>query len=53
MTTVRKLLEAKASPTNFSVEADQTVLDALKVMAEAKNRRHSGDREWKDHWDFY
>lgn len=35
MTTVRKLLEAKEFATNFSVEASQTVLDALKVMAEA------------------
>jgi len=35
MTTVRKLLEAKESATNFSVESTQTVLDALKVMAEA------------------
>lgn len=36
MTTVRKLLEAKESPTNFSVEATQTVLEALKVMAKAQ-----------------
>lgn len=36
MTTVRKLLESKASPTNFSVEAAQTVWDALKVMSQAK-----------------
>jgi CBS domain-containing protein len=35
MTTVRKLLEAKETAKNFSVEASQTVLDALKVMAEA------------------
>lgn len=35
MTTVRKLLEAKEFATNFSVESTQTVLDALKVMAEA------------------
>ena len=35
MTTVRKLLEAKEFTTNFSVEASQTVLDALKVMADA------------------
>ncbi len=35
MTTVRKLLEAKDTAKNFSVEASQTVLDALKVMAEA------------------
>ncbi|MBI5825446.1 MAG: CBS domain-containing protein [Chloroflexi bacterium] len=35
MTTVRKLLEAKESATNFSVEATQSVLEALKVMAEA------------------
>ena len=35
MTTVRKLLEAKEYAKNFSVEASQTVLDALKVMAEA------------------
>ncbi len=36
MTTVRKLLEAKESATNFSVEATQSVLEALKVMAEAQ-----------------
>ncbi|MDP1714825.1 MAG: CBS domain-containing protein [Anaerolineales bacterium] len=36
MTTVRKLLEAKESAKNFSVEATQTVLEALKVMAKAK-----------------
>lgn len=36
MTTVRKLLEAKETATNFSVEASQTVLDALKVMADAR-----------------
>ena len=35
MTTVRKLLEAKDSALNFSVEASQTVLDALTLMAEA------------------
>ncbi|HNB40886.1 MAG TPA: CBS domain-containing protein [Anaerolineales bacterium] len=35
MTTVRKLLEAKEFATNYSVETNQTVLDALKVMAEA------------------
>jgi CBS domain-containing protein len=35
MTTVRKLLEAKDTAKNFSVDASQTVLDALKVMAEA------------------
>ncbi|GAB1470791.1 CBS domain-containing protein [Chloroflexota bacterium] len=35
MTTVRKLLEAKESAANFSVEATQSVLDALKVMADA------------------
>lgn len=36
MTTVRKLLEAKESATNFSVEATQTVLEALKVMDKAQ-----------------
>lgn len=36
MTTVRKLLETKESAINFSVEATQTVLEALKVMAKAK-----------------
>lgn len=36
MTTVRKLLEVKESAANFSVEATQSVLDALKVMAEAQ-----------------
>lgn len=35
MTTVRKLLETKESATNFSVESSQTVMDALRVMAEA------------------
>ena len=35
MTTVRKLLESKETAKNFSVESSQTVLDALKVMAEA------------------
>jgi predicted transcriptional regulator len=35
MATVRKLLEAKQSAKNISVEASQTVMDALKVMAEA------------------
>lgn len=35
MTTVRKLLEAKETAKNFSVDASQTVLDALKVMADA------------------
>ena len=35
MTTVRKLLEAKEFATNYSVESSQTVLDAIKVMAEA------------------
>lgn len=35
MTTVRKLLEAKEFATNFSVEASQTVLEALKLMADA------------------
>ena len=36
MTTVRKLLEAKDFATNFSVESSKTVLDALKIMAEAR-----------------
>ncbi|WKZ34425.1 MAG: CBS domain-containing protein [Anaerolineales bacterium] len=35
MTTVRKLLESKDTATNFSVESTDTVLQALKVMAEA------------------
>lgn len=35
MTTVRKLLEAKELGANFSVESSQSVLEALKVMAEA------------------
>lgn len=35
MTTVRKLLETKKSPTNFSVASTDTVLQALKVMTEA------------------
>ncbi|MDD2921907.1 MAG: CBS domain-containing protein [Anaerolineales bacterium] len=35
MTTVRKLLEAKKSSTNYSVASTDTVLQALKVMTEA------------------
>jgi signal-transduction protein with cAMP-binding, CBS, and nucleotidyltransferase domain len=35
MTTVRKILETKENATNFSVEVSGTVLDAIKVMAEA------------------
>lgn len=34
MSTVRKLLEAKGETENFSVSANDTVLSALKVMAE-------------------
>ena len=34
MTTVRKLLETKEFTKNFSVDSSQSVLDALKVMAE-------------------
>ncbi|GJQ37457.1 MAG: CBS domain-containing protein [Anaerolineales bacterium] len=36
MTTVRKLLEVKENAKNFSVESSQTVLDALRVMADAR-----------------
>ncbi|MDP1547631.1 MAG: CBS domain-containing protein [Anaerolineales bacterium] len=36
MTIVRKLLEAKGVATNFSVDAAQSVLEAIKVMAEAR-----------------
>lgn len=36
MTTVRKLLEAKSTATNFSVEASQSVLHALMLMSEAQ-----------------
>jgi CBS domain-containing protein len=36
MTTVRRLLEAKGGAGNFSVSISATVLDALKVMHEAK-----------------
>ena len=36
MTTVRRLLEAKGGVGNFSVLANATVLEALKVMHEAK-----------------
>lgn len=36
MATVRKLLESKPDETNYSVEANETVLQALQVMAEAK-----------------
>jgi CBS domain-containing protein len=35
MTTVRKLLEAKGSETNYSVASTDTVLQALKLMTEA------------------
>ena len=35
MTTVRKLLEAKETAANFSVESTDTVLTALKLMSEA------------------
>jgi predicted transcriptional regulator len=36
MTTVRNLLEAKESQTNFSVASTDTVLQAIKMMAEAR-----------------
>ena len=36
MTTVRKLLEAKEFATNYSVESNQSALDAIKVMADAQ-----------------
>jgi len=36
MTTVRKLLEAKGDESNYSVSATDTVLQALKAMAEAQ-----------------
>jgi CBS domain-containing protein len=36
MTTVRKLLEAKGKAGNYSVPADATVLQALKMMAERR-----------------
>ena len=35
MTTVRKLLEDKSSEKNYSISSTDTVLDALKIMAEA------------------
>ncbi len=35
MTTVRKLLESKETETNYSVASTDTVLQAIKVMAEA------------------
>ncbi len=35
MTTVRKLLESKETETNYSVEATDTVLQAIKVMTDA------------------
>ncbi len=35
MTTVRKLLDAKKSSSNFSIAATDTVLQALKVMTDA------------------
>ncbi len=36
MTTVRNLLEAKPSGTNYSVSANDSVLHAVKVMADAR-----------------
>jgi CBS domain-containing protein len=36
MTTVRNLLEAKSSEMNYSVAATDTVLQAIKIMAEAR-----------------
>jgi CBS domain-containing protein len=36
MTTVRNLLEAKENETNYSIESTDTVLQAIKVMAEAR-----------------
>jgi CBS domain-containing protein len=36
MTTVRNLLEAKENVTNFSVASTDTVLQAIKIMAEAR-----------------
>lgn len=36
MTTVRNLLEAKESEKNFSVASTDTVLQAIKIMAEAR-----------------
>ena len=36
MTTVRRLLEAKEGASNFAVSTTDTVLDALKVMTNAK-----------------
>jgi CBS domain-containing protein len=36
MTTVRNLLEAKENETNFSVASTDTVLQAIKIMAEAR-----------------
>ncbi len=35
MATVKKLLDAKKNETNYSIAADETVLRALQVMAEA------------------
>lgn len=35
MTTVRKLLESKEFSKNFTIDASMTMLDAVKVMAEA------------------
>lgn len=35
MTTVRKLLESKEFSQNYTIDASQTMLDAVKVMAEA------------------
>jgi CBS domain-containing protein len=35
MTTIRDLLEVKSSETNYSVDINQTVMEALKLMASA------------------
>lgn len=35
MTTIRDLLEVKLSETNYSIDINQTVFDALKMMADA------------------
>jgi CBS domain-containing protein len=36
MTTVRNLLESKASDTNYSVASTDTVSQAIKIMADAR-----------------
>jgi CBS domain-containing protein len=53
MTTVRKLLEEKESEKNFSVTSTDTVLQALKIMAEAHIGAVLVTEKGKDRRDLY